>query len=137
MSEKHWMNQLFNSLHHWRKYSTTFGKVFKYLPETLYNKKRILNFVWLYFEQLSFASFFLSYSMNTTAWIILYSNNIAQHFNITQNWNVSIEKKTNSHLNFKCFSNKPTDHHGSHRANTQETETNNSWMTEVPIDTHE
>lgn len=98
MSEKHWMNQLFNSLHHWRKYSTTFGKVFKYLPETLYNKKRILNFVWLYFEQLSFASFFLSYSMNTTVWIILYSNNIAQHFNITQNWNVSIEKKTNSHL---------------------------------------
>lgn len=38
------------------------------------------------------------------------------------------KKKTNKQqplkTNFKCFSNKPTNHHGLHRANTQETETN-------------
>lgn len=77
-----------------------------------------------YYLQVFCFVFVIQYECNS---IILYSNNIAQHFNITQNWNVSIEKKKQQQplkTNFKCFSNKPTDHHGLHRANTQETETN-------------
>lgn len=43
-----------------------------------------------YYLQVFCFVFVIQYECNS---IILYSNNIAQHFNITQNWNVSIEKK--------------------------------------------